>query len=352
MACRTIKLDASGFLALLKGQKLDPFSGEVSFIDPEGAVKPFAPHYEEYIRPHVKGFEDKRIAALRRLRKNILYTIVLLIFLVLAGVAIVAWTTWDLDAKKNTIGFMSVIALLSVFVAYYPVLKYAADIKIEIFPHIFRFFGKDYAYSPGGGMDLPALAASGIIPGYNRKHTEDYVKGHYKDVSLELMEATLSQKSGSGKSQRTVIKFKGIFILLSMNKNFSGKTIVRRDAGSIGNWVSQKFSDLENVKLEDPVFEKQFECYASDQVEARYLLTTSFMERLLQLSELFGSKAIQCSFYDNRLLLMISSKENRFETGSIFEPATFVDDINTILREMQLIFQIIDILKLHQRTGL
>jgi hypothetical protein len=77
------------------------------------------------------------------------------------------------------------------------------------------------------------------------------------------------------------------------------------------------------------------------------------MERLLELSGLFSkSGVIQCSFYLNKLLLMIPSDKNRFEVGSIYQPATFVDDINDILKEMAVIFQIIDILKLERKTGL
>ncbi len=95
-----------------------------------------------------------------------------------------------------------------------------------------------------------------------------------------------------------------MFILLDMNKNFSGKTIVKRDTGIIGNWFTKKFRRkldsyasrsklLKSVKLEDPIFEKKFEVYSSDQVEARYLLTTSFMERILELSNLFSENKLK-----------------------------------------------------------
>lgn len=36
------------------------------------------------------------------------------------------------------------------------------------------------------------------------------------------------------------------------------------------------------VRLEDPEFEKIFVVYSSDEVEARYILSTSFMERLVE----------------------------------------------------------------------
>ena len=50
--------------------------------------------------------------------------------------------------------------------------------------------------------------------------------------------------------------------------------------------------------------------------------------------------------------MMISTKKDMFEPGSIFEPADFVDDVRSLLIEMNLIFEIIDILKLDMDIGL
>lgn len=76
------------------------------------------------------------------------------------------------------------------------------------------------------------------------------------------------------------------------------------------------------------------------------------MQRFLDLSNLCEKAAIECSFYEQSLLLKIPTKHNRFEPGSIFTPANFSYEINTILREMKVIFKIIDTLKLNQDIGL
>ena len=68
---------------------------------------------------------------------------------------------------------------------------------------------------------------------------------------------------------------------LAMNKTFKGTTIIKRDRGKVANFFRSKMSGLESVKLEDPKFEKLFDVYGNDQIEARYLLTPSFMERPL-----------------------------------------------------------------------
>ena len=143
-----------------------------------------------------------------------------------------------------------------------------------------------------------------------------------------------------------------------MPKRFSGHTVVRRDAGKLGNWFGKTFAGgLKPVKLEDPRFEKRYEVYGSDQVEARYLLSTSFMERLVELEDLFAASNggycdIQCAFKDGKLLFAIPTMKEWFATGSVFKPANFTDEINAILKEMDQLFAIIDVLKLDDRTGL
>jgi hypothetical protein len=345
---------------LIKDDNFPKLGRGFLFADIEVTNKPFEPHYKKYILPHVKVFEVKRIAALRMLRERSIISIPLHIIIIICTTAAAYYLPkGGLTFTILVVGFM---ALTGVAVwSHKPVRKYAANVKAEVFPEIFRFFGKDYLYNEVSPLKMELLEVSGLIPSYDSSHLEDYVKGSYKDITLELTEAKLQGTRGSGKNRHTVTVFNGIFVLLDMNKNFSGKTIVIKDIGKLGNWFSRKFSkklfskaiSLENVKLEDPVFEKQFEVYSTDQVEARYLLTTSFMERLLGLSSLFSKQGvIQCSFYLNKLLLMIPSDKNRFEVGSIYQPATFVDDINHILKEMAIIFQIIDTLKLEQKTGL
>lgn len=49
---------------------------------------------------------------------------------------------------------------------------------------------------------------------------------------------------------------------------------------------------------------------------------------------------------------MIPVKRNLFEPGSIFKQEDFVDDSKSFLKDMNIIFQIIDILKLNQNIGL
>ena len=96
--------------------------------------------------------------------------------------------------------------------------------------------------------------------------------------------ATRFSRSASRIEEKTV--FHGLVVRMAVHKNFRGLTIIRHDAGVVGNGRAL-LQGLQRVNLEDPVFEQAFEVAASNQVEARYLLTPSFMERLLELSRSF-----------------------------------------------------------------
>ncbi len=310
----------------------------------------FKPYYNQHILPKVKEYESKRIEALRSLRNRAILAFPLGISCIgiVLYIAIYKMTSIDL----GVIIFATVTPVMGlVWWTLNAVRNYQTSVKEQIYPLIFGFFGDNFLYEHESPISVSSLKASKLIPSYDTEKSGDYVRGTYKNVAIELLEATMTETQGTGKNRRTVTVFKGLFITLEAPKKFKGKTIVRKDHG-IMNWATNAFNKRERVKLEDPVFEKQFQVFADDQVEARYLLTTSFMDRLLKLVTLFESKGLQCSFYDSCLLLMIPTEKDYFKGSSIFKPATFVEEINIVLQEMKNLFDIIDILKLNEKTGL
>ncbi|MDX1974773.1 MAG: DUF3137 domain-containing protein [Rickettsiales bacterium] len=343
------KFDVGSFCRLFFANRINYLADDTQYVDTPDATRPFAAYYHQHIFPQVKTFEAKRIEALEQFRKRswmVLPVMLLVIALTAIGLGMV-------HKSHEFVLFVSFAALSGlVFYASMPVLNYKVAVKEHIFPKIFKFFGEEFSYHGEGLLSVRELEPSELIPSYDDEATEDYVKGSYDGVAIEFTEAKLTRETTDSKGRRrTTQVFRGMFVLFSMNKPFTGKTIIKRDGGWVGNWLGKKFNTLELVTLEDPTFEKAFQVYASDQVEARYLLTTSFMERLLQLDELYNRAGLQASFYGDKLLLMIPSR-NRFETASIFYPATFIDDIRMILAEMHELFRVIDVLKLNQRIGL
>ena len=76
------------------------------------------------------------------------------------------------------------------------------------------------------------------------------------------------------------------------------------------------------------------------------------MQRLIDLNDVYESQKMECAFYDNSLLMLISLNRNLFEPGSIFSRENFIDDAKILLRQMNAIFSIIETLKLDLDIGL
>lgn len=313
----------------------------------DGADPPFGPHYDAHLRPLLSEFEGKRVEALRSCRTRMRGAVVL------AGLAGGLGVVGALASGKPILLFLAgLIMFAGLAWAVWPVVSYGHELKDRVYPEVFRFFGEDFVYVRKGRLSASELRRSKILPSYDKEFVEDYVGGTYKGVGLELTECKLTEQQGSGDNRRDVTKFQGVFVLLQMHKNFSGRTVVKKDQGAIGNWFSGLGDGMDPVKLEDPRFEKRFDVVSTDQIEARYLLTPTFMERLMALPGLFNGTDVQASFFDNKLLLMIPCKHDRFEPGSVFAPTTFVPEIRTILEEMKVIFDMVELLKLHEDTGL
>ena len=354
-------------LVIMENPKNPVILENIVFRDPEGSEKPFAPHYERFIKPEIQAFENKRIATLKTIRQRNIFSLCLIVVSVVMGIIFL-----PRDAISPRDAFHLVFSLFVILFACWcsqPILRYRSDVKKTIFPHIFSFFGDDFRYSPESLVGIGSLEPSGIIPTHSKAELADSIRGSHKNVTLDIVWAHLTRGNGR---HNTV--FKGVFILLSMNKSFSGQTIVK-----VENWANKPPKGLEKVSLEDPRFEADFEVYSSNQTEARYLLTPSFMDRLRGLSDLYWNARwkslarlksqtgnpnprllgllkkmgwLQASFYNQNLLLMLPIlKKQSFSTGSIFQPVTFTEEIQSILEEMNLIFKIIEELKLHEKTG-
>ena len=62
----------------------------------------------------------------------------------------------------------------------------------------------------------------------------------------------------------------------------------------------------------------------------------------------FGTDKAKCSFYDDKIMIAISTKKDLFEFGNLFKPVSkdkFYEELNSII-------EMIDYFKLDTHTGL
>lgn len=109
---------------------------------------------------------------------------------------------------------------------------------------------------------------------------------------------------------------------------------------------------LEEVILEDSEFNKSYAVFSNDQVEARYLITPTFMERLKKIREVFGAYDVHCVFEDNYITLFLETGRDFFEVGDINTTLCNKKNYEKTFRELVSIFNLIHYFKLDKKLGL
>ncbi len=226
-------------------------------------------------------------------------------------------------------------------------------IKAEVMPEFCKCLG-DFQWNPMFGVNSQLFAQAGVIPRkYDKEESDDIFKGTYKDVSIEINEVcykdiriTYDSKGRLRREEYTL--FDGVVAELGMNKNFKSHTVVASDSLLHGSPVS----GLRHTTLEDVTFEKMFDVFTNDEVEARYLLTPTFMERLINVKKAFKCDKLSCAFYRDKLFISIDTRKDMFVLGSLTKPADDEKQFFQMFEEITSIIELIDQLKLDKKIGL
>jgi len=126
--------------------------------------------------------------------------------------------------------------------------------------------------------------------------------------------------------------FVGMVAVVGFNKSFNGHTIILPDLmeKKVG-YLAKNLQALNIIRgqlvhLENPEFENDFVVYSTDQVEARYILSTSLMERISLLKRKID-KPVMLSFNKKKLYLGVQhpdgflclDKKQNLLTSNVFE---------------------------------
>ena len=304
----------------------------------------FDSYYNEKLLPLLSASDSKR-------------RLYFLMFVILMGMGAFFYPTIiakllqaDLQENDTAIGITLGLSCLVIMVLCGPMYVYKQKVKPQIMPDFANFFGS-FMYQYEGKIDDIILFQSNLFGKYNQSIGDDFFTGIYEGVKISIAEEKLKLlKKDFRDFDVSKNVFEGVCILFEMNKNFKGKTVVLKDKKLFNAF--NKISGLQNVKLEDMRFEKYFEVYSDDQIEARYLLTTGFMERMLKLRDLYEGKSIQFCFNQNTLLLAIPTKQNMFEANSFFRSNINKKKIDIVFNQFYTIFSIVKLLKLNQKIGM
>lgn len=183
-----------------------------------------------------------------------------------------------------------------------------------------------------------------LIPKCSVK-SDDCFKGKYRGVNIDVTECEFNY------SKKTV--FQGAVIKIDMNKNFEGTTVIRPKKEIEFKYIKDlKKAKLEKIELEDIDFNKNYEIYSTDQIESRYLLTTSFIERFKNITMAFNSKVAFCAFHGKHVYIAPYCKKDLFSVGSLIKPVADPKQFMTLFNEFVSVLELVDHFKLDKKLGL
>lgn len=233
--------------------------------------------------------------------------------------------------------------------------KYKKSFKVGIIEQIVRAIDPNLSYDASKAVNKSHFTHSELFKkSWNEYKGDDYVQGMVGKTSLEFSEVHAQHVStdSEGRRQASTV-FKGLFLVADFNKSFQGKTFVLPDTaeklfGSIGSMLqSWNAARGELVKMEDVAFEKEFVVYGDDQIEARYILSTSLMERILAYKKK-SNRPVRLSFIGNNVHVAISYKKSLFEPR-IFRSLLNFRPIQEYFEDLSLAIDLVEDLNLNTR---
>lgn len=285
--------------------------------------------------------------------------------------------------------------LVASWLIYKPFGVYNGQTKSRTMNKVLSFWGKFKYYNGKDIIGEDVIKKSEIFSYFNKSESDDAFWGNHKGVDINVSEHDLRIKGNRGD---TVI-FKGVMLMFDFSERFKGKTVVLnkgRNINFIWNnplfwivfgifmiaplmtiyfyftepdvplhllftplpmllpllvfWVAYKIyrhyhpkKATQKVELEGIPFLRRWHVLTDNQIEARYILTPVFMEKMLEIKRLFHGKHIDFGFFDSKLLIAVHTRKNMFETTSLFVSALSYHKVREVVSQLHGIFSVIDI---------
>lgn len=310
----------------------------------------FSTLYFNVLRSELLFLEKRRIGLL----KLLLLAAVVAIFGALVLLGLILQHTPNPQMLMLTLPFLIILAVLAyMFTDQYK--PYVSIFKETIIRKLIQHLDENLTYfSKGFVREEKFIQSTLFLQQPDRFGGDDYVSGTLGQTNIEFSEIKAEIRQDNGKNKHWHTLFHGLFFVADFNKNFIGETVVVPDLaentlGWVGNmiqsWNVMRNGDL--VKLEDPVFEKLFAVYSTDQVEARYILTPALMQHITSFKKKC-KKNIYLAFVDSQIFIAVNYNKNLFEPR-FFRTLLDFEQMEDYYRELELAINIVDQLNLNTR---
>lgn len=304
--------------------------------------------YYKTLYPVLQKLEQERKALKSRvIIVAITYTIfALVLYAVLSG---------SMDQDFTLVYLFGYIAVGGIIYKFL-IQDYKSRFKDKVMRPLISEIDSSLRYRPGEHLPQHHFEQSLLFQEPDIYTGNDFVQGKIDGINISFSDihAQKEHKDSRGKKTHSTI-FQGLFIVSEFHKNFKGFTVILPDTAQklFGDYLGS-FLQSNNltrkgslIKMDAPDFEKEFVVYGSDQIEARYILTPSLMEKLLTYKKR-SKHPLHVSFHQNKIYMAIEYNKD------LFEPSVFHSLLNykiamQYLQTLHLATGVVEELKLNQK---
>lgn len=297
-----------------------------------------------------------KLQELEKERKNVRYRIFMVSgFLILLAIIIAALFSDAMTNSNLPIFLLFALFALITFVSRFIAKDYRENFKHNIIKELIHAIDNSLHYNKESYVREHHFVLSDLFGKPDRINGNDHVSGKIDGISLEFsdLHAEKKHKDSKGRTSWSTL-FQGLFIISEFPKNFQGKTLIFPDTAQktfgdfIGQWLQSKNVTKDAlVKMDDPEFEKEFVVYSNDQIEARYILSHSLMQRLVEFQKK-SEQPLYVSFHQNKIFLAINYGKDLFEP-TIFSTLLDYKLAMEYIKTLNMTIGIVEELKLNQK---
>ncbi len=230
---------------------------------------------------------------------------------------------------------------------------YRKKFKLTVVKHIINLINPEWNYNSEGMIPRKDFEACNLFSKNADKYKgDDLVTGIIEKTNFQFSELEVKTwvKSGDKKELQTV--FKGLFAHADFNKEIKGETYVFPEAKmglhkSKTKNVKVNFQEMEPVKLENIEFEKYFSVFGSSQIEARYVLTPTMMEAMVNIKKKY-SNSVHFAFVGTKVYIAMNFVSDLFEPR-IFSTGVRFEDMEVMNNQFRIIQTLVHELNLNTR---
>ena len=252
-----------------------------------------------------------------------------------------------LSRNFDILSFTAVIGIIFVIImSHKDVALFKETYKKSIILEIFKKLFTNVKFVPEYGISRSTLDSTNMIDTGDNFYSDDYVSAKYKNVSFEFSDVKIEEEyTDSDGDKHTVTIFEGQWYVFDFNKTFKADLQVCekgfRNAKRGSLFGPKKFS---KVELEDIEFNKEFNVYAQNSLDAFYVLTPATMTKIKELNDKVNGKMLFC-FINNKLHVGLHSGKNLFEP-QLFKKINIEENHKQAIEEVKMITHFVDILDL------